>query len=182
MSTNESPRYRLFVPAAAFALAATIAASPRQALPPAKVDPAIMAKSVGDMTADEELQFSDAAEATIRRVCVTCHPVEVVVKTRRTAREWNDQVTTMRGRGAAGSDQDFAAIDKYLTRYFGVVHVNTATAEELTSVLGLSSRDARAVVEYRGAHGNFADLAALERVPGVDKAKLDDQPEALRFD
>ena len=181
------PRHRVFpaslLAAAATILAAAIAvASPHaQVKPPLKVDPAIMAKSVGEMTADEEQQFSDAAEATIERVCITCHPFENITKTRRTIPEWNLQVTTMVARGAPGTEADFATIKKYLNRYFGLVRVNTATAEELTSVLGLSAKDAAAVVEYRTAHGNFTDLASLEKVEGIDKAKLEDQPEALRF-
>src|SRR6185436_16053276 len=170
--------------AAVMALVTAVSASaprPRQAKPPVKVDPAVMAKSVGDMTADEEGLFSDAAETTIERVCVACHPFENIIKTRRTIREWNDQVTVMKGRGAPGTDPDFSTIRKYLIRYYGVVRVNTATADELTSVLGLSPKDAAAVVEYRTAHGNFADLASLEKVEGIDKAKLEEQPEALRF-
>jgi competence protein ComEA len=178
-------QHSFIIAAAVLVLAGTMGTdaslSPPQAKPPAKVDPAIMAKSVGDMTADEEGQFSDAAEATIERVCVACHPFENIIKTRRTVREWNDQVTVMKGRGAPGTDPDFATIKKYLIRYYGIIRVNTATAEELTSVLGLSARDASAIVEYRAAHGSFADLAALEKVEGVDKAKLEEQPEALRF-
>ena len=157
------------------------ASAPRAQKPPAKVDPAIMAKSVGDMTAEEEGLFRDAAEAAIERVCIACHPFENIVKTRRTVREWSDQVTVMKGRGAPGTDPDFATIRKYLIRYYGIVRVNAATAEELTSVLGLSAKDAAAIVAYRTANGNFADVAALAKVEGVDKAKLEEQPEALRF-
>jgi len=165
-------------------LVTTIAASaarPPQAKPPAKVDPAVMAKSVGEMTADEEQQFSDAAEATIERVCIACHPFENIVKTRRTPPEWNIQVTTMAGRGAPGTDADFATIKKYLIRYYGIVRVNTATPEELTAVLGLPAKVAAAVVDYRKTNGNFTDLASLEKVEGIDKAKLEEQPEAVRF-
>ena len=178
-------QHAFLVASAVFVLATAIgtgASSPRaQAKPQAKLDPAILTKNVGEMTAEEEGLFSDAAEATIERVCIACHPFENITKTRRTAREWNDQVTVMASRGAPGTPPDFAAIKKYLTRYYGIVRVNTATAEELTSVLGLSAKDAGAIVEYRTAHGNFADLAALEKVDGLDKAKLEEQPEALRF-
>jgi competence ComEA-like helix-hairpin-helix protein len=177
-------------PAACVAAASTIlvasisanASRPPQAKPPVKVDQAVMSKSVGEMTSEEEGLFSDAAEATIERVCVACHPFENIIKTRRTVREWNDQVTVMKGRGAPGTDPDFATIRKYLIRYYGIVRVNAAAAEELTSVLGLSAKDAAAVVAYRTAHGNFTDLAALEKVEGIDKAKLEEQPEAIRFD
>jgi len=149
--------------------------------PQARIDPAIMAKSVGEMTADEEQQFSDAAEATIERVCISCHPFENIIRTRRTPPEWSLQVTTMAGRGAPGTAADFAAVKKYLIRYYGIVRVNTATAEELTAVLGLPANIATAVVEYRKAHGDFTDLASLEKVEGVDKAKLEEQAEALKF-
>lgn len=173
------------ITAAAFAvLVATIAASGSapQAKPQVAGDPAVMSKSVGDMTADEEQRFSDAAEATIERVCVACHPFENIAKTRRTVREWNDQVNVMKGRGAPGTDGDFATIKKYLIRYYGIVRINTATAEELTAVLGLPAKVAAAVVEYRNAHGSFTDLSSLEKVDGIDKGKLEEQPEALRFD
>jgi DNA uptake protein ComE-like DNA-binding protein len=49
-------------------------------------------------------------------------------------------------------------------------------------VLGLPPKVAAAVVEYRTANGKFADITALEKVAGIDKAKLEEQPEALRFD
>jgi competence ComEA-like helix-hairpin-helix protein len=49
-------------------------------------------------------------------------------------------------------------------------------------VLGFSAKDAQAIVEYRTAHGKFADAAALAKVPGIDKAKIEEQPDAMRFD
>jgi competence ComEA-like helix-hairpin-helix protein len=149
---------------------------------PAKLPPQVLTKDVGELTAAEETEFATAAEATLERVCILCHPFENITKTRRTVREWTDQVTTMAQRGAPGSDTDFTLIRKYLTRYYGIVRVNTATAEELSAVLGLPAKVAAAVVEYRTANGKFADIAALEKVAGIDKAKLEEQPEALRFD
>ena len=180
-----NPRSAVLV-AAAFTmfvtgLAASASRTP-QAKPAGKVDPAIMNKSVGEMTSEEEGQFSDAAEATIERVCIACHPFENIIKTRRTVREWNDQVLVMKGRGAPGTDPDFVTIKKYLIRYYGIVRVNAATTEELTSVLGLSPKAASAVVEYRTAHGRIPDVDTFLRIDGVDKAKIEEQPEALRFD
>jgi competence ComEA-like helix-hairpin-helix protein len=161
----------------------TSASAPQAQKPaPAKLPPELLAKNIGDLTAEEEEQFSNAAEATIERVCVLCHPFENIVKTRRSVRDWNDQVTTMSQRGAPGTEPDFSLIKKYLTRYYGIVRVNAASAEELSAVLGLPPKVAAAVVEYRTANGKFADVAALEKVPGVDKAKIEEQPEALKFD
>ena len=175
------PRYVPLVLAAISWTSAVALSASTQAKPPAGQDATALRKSVGDMTAEDEDRFTNAAEATLERVCIACHPFEKIVKTRRTVREWTDQITLMKGRGAPGTDADFALVTKYLPRYYGVVAVNTAPAEELTAVLGLSSKDANAVVEYRKAHGGFADLPSLERVDGIDKAKLEAQPEAIRF-
>ena len=171
---------------AAIVLATTIgatASSPQApgAKPAAKMSPAL-AKNVGELTAAEEDEFSTAAEATIERVCILCHPFENIIKTRRTVREWTEQVIAMSQRGAPGTEADFTLVNKYLTRYYGIVRVNTASAEEISSVLGLPPKVATAVVEYRTANGRFTDLAGLAKVEGVDKAKLEEQPEAIRFD
>ena len=160
----------------------TRAAMPQAQKAPARMPAELLAKNVGELTAAEEDEFATAAEATLERVCILCHPFENITKTRRTGREWNDQVTTMAQRGAPGTEPDFTLVKKYLTRYYGIVKVNTASAEELSAVLGLPPNVAAAVVEYRTANGKFTDIAALAKVAGVDKAKLEEQPEALRFD
>src|SRR5207244_12260369 len=139
----------------------TSASVPQAQKAPVKLSPDLLAKNVGDLNAEEEEQFSNAAEATIERVCILCHPFENITKTRRTVREWNVQVTTMSQRGAPGTEPDFSLIKKYLTRYYGIVRVNIASAEELSAVLGLPPKVAAAVVEYRTANGKFVDIAAL---------------------
>lgn len=108
--------------------------------------------------------------------------MENITRMRRTPREWTDLITTMTTLGASATREQLATIKQYLVRYHGAVNVNTATAAELSAVLGLSSRDAAAIVEYRKAHGRFADAAALARVRGIDTARAVGQPDALRFD
>lgn len=152
------------------------------AAPPSNGSPPWLAKNLGDLSAFEEEQFATAAEGTLERVCIACHPFENITKTRRTPREWSDQVTAMAQRGAPGSEPDLALVRKYLTRYYGIVKVNTATAEELSAVLGLPLKVAHAIIEYRSGNGRFTDIATLEKVPGIDKAKLQEQAQAIRFD
>lgn len=121
-------------------------------------------------------------EKLTEMVCSTsCHGLDVVHTERRTARGWSDVMTDMAVRGAIATDDEFATVKRYLTRSFGIVSINTAPAAELSAVLGLSSKDAAAIVEYRKVHGNFADLAALSRVEGIDKAKIAAQPDAFVF-
>lgn len=175
-----TPRQSSFVFAAAAMM--LIATGPSLSQAPANGGPPWLAKNVGDLTAAEEEQFSTAAEGTLERVCIACHPFENITKTRRTPREWSDQVTAMAQRGAPGSEPDFALVRKYLTRYYGIVKVNTSTAEELSAVLGLPVKVAQALVEYRTANGRFVDLASLEKVPGIDKAKLAEQAGSIRFE
>ena len=128
---------------------------------------------------DEEL--ARIGEETVTRACATqCHGFENL-ETRRTVGEWNSVVTEMIGRGLVATDKDIAIVKQYMKRYYGVVAVNTAPAEELSAVLGLSAKDAEAIVTYRTARGKFADADALLKVPGIDRTKIDEQPQALRF-
>ena len=143
---------------------------------------ALMAKGPGELTQEEQDSLDAAAETTMERVCIACHPFENITRTRRTVREWSDQVTNMAQRGAPGTEKDFALVKRYLTRWYGIVRVNSATPEELSAVLGLPAKVAAAVVDYRKEHGNFTDMAGLLKVDGVDKAKLEEQPDAMRFD
>ncbi len=136
---------------------------------------------VKDMTAEAEEAWAIAAEATTEQICSPCHPIPEFTRTRHTWPEWHDAVVRMAALGVSATDAQLTTVKLYLTRYYGVVKVNTATAAEWSAVLGLSSKDAAAIVEYRKANGSFADAAALLKVAGIDKAKITDQPEALRF-
>ena len=174
----------LIAPAALVLVTTITTGTASRAQTPSTTKPAspALTKNVGDLTVDEEQEFAAQAEATLERVCIQCHPMENITKTRRSMRDWNDQITQMGQRGAPGTEADLALVKKYMTRYYGVVRVNSATAEELSAVLGVPAKVAAAIVEYRQANGRIANRATLAKVAGVDKTKLDDQPEALIFD
>ena len=128
---------------------------------------------------DDEL--AKVGEPLVNEMCGTnCHGPERL-DGRRTVNEWNSAIAEMVDRGLAAAPRDLAIVRQYLKRFYGIVAVNTASAEELSAVLGLSAKDAKAVVDYRSAHGRFADADALKQVPQIDKSKIDEQPEALRF-
>ena len=139
------------------------------------------ASQAAAVAATDEEKFAKEAEALTNKVCSECHDIGIAIDTRRTLKDWNGVVATMAANGANATDEEFATIKKYLTRYHGIVNVNTATAEELSAVLGLTEKDAAAIVEHRKANGNFADAAALASVPGIDKTKIEAQPRALKF-
>jgi len=166
-------RARWLVAGGAIALGASIAtAAPRGG----QNSPASQGTTVQN---DDDL--ATIGETTTQDTCANqCHGFDSLVQ-RRTADDWNNVIKEMVDRGAVATDKDFAIVRRYLTRYYGLVAVNTAKAEELSAVLGLSPKDAKAIVDYRTAHGKFADAAALARVPEIDTHRIDAQPDALRF-
>lgn len=144
---------------------------------------AVAARQSPNMTA------SDPDDATLLRegkavtadLCSDCHDLDDVYISRKTQRQWDDTVSTMITKGAVGNTAQFALVKRYLTRTFGLLPINTAAAAEISAVLGLTAKDASAIVEYRQAHGDFADRAALSKVEGIDQKKIDEQPDALKF-
>src|SRR5262245_52611897 len=171
-SSSRSFKPRLLVAIAAGILAVAIAN--------ARTQTAQTGNTAAGAVSDEEL--ARTGEALVKKTCDTsCHGLEKLDEMRRTARDWSDMVQTMANNGATATDAQFATIKKYLARYYGVVNVNTAAAQEFSAVLGLTAKDAQAIVAYRTANGKFADAVALSKVPGIDTKKIEEQPDALRF-
>jgi hypothetical protein len=175
------PRMRLWVLCAASLLATmSVARLPAAALtasPQRAVD-----GTTGDLPADRQAQADRRAEAAIDSVCTVCHPVENIVRSRRSRMDWDALVAKMVIAGAVGTDEQLDMIRRYLTRYYGSIRVNRASAGEFSAVLGYSSSSAAAIVAFRQARGPFEDREALAKVPGLDRARLDAQPDALKFD
>jgi competence ComEA-like helix-hairpin-helix protein len=141
----------------------------------------VAARDLGPLADPDE--FTRRGDATIASLCaMECHDENQVFTVRRTAREWSLVITDMARRGAKGSAEDRDLVRRYLTWSFGVVAVNSATAEELAAVIGLPGPVAEAIVSHRQKQGRFADLQGLLGVPGVDKATIDAQVDALRFE
>ena len=160
----------------------TVAASSRTQNPPVIAKPArVPDPPVRDLSAEQEDKWAAETEALLERACVSCHPIADITKVRKTWADWNSTVVRMAALGIEADEDQLTAVKLYMARYYGVVNVNQARAAELAAVLGLSGKEAAAVVAFREAHGDFADAAALMKVEGVDKAKLTDAADALRF-
>ena len=113
---------------------------------------------------------------TVVRVCTKCHGPGNIARKRLNRDDWDDQVADMVERGAKATPQELTAVVNYLTANFGPdakVPVNEAPIDELKSVLGLSSPEANAIVEYRQGHGKFKAWRDLLKVPGVDPKKIE---------
>ncbi len=120
----------------------------------------------------------------VARVCIDCHGSGNFRKARLNKDDWSDKVDDMVERGAEASDDELDQIIDYLATNFGPdskVLVNTAPLEELKTVIGLTVKDAQAIIAYRDANGDFHSLGDLEKVPGVDTGKIEAGRERLQF-
>ncbi|SRR5579871_927055 len=118
----------------------------------------------------------------LQKVCGNCHPVEQVVASRRTAKGWDLSIEEMVARGAKGTDDELDKIAAYLTTNFGKLNVNTATGPEMEKALGLSEKEAQAILAYRERNGKIKDFEQLKKVPGVSAEKLQEKRGWIAFD
>ncbi len=123
----------------------------------------------------------DPAAELFSQMCSPCHDGGRITATRRTKSEWEDVVSKMIEKGATGSEEDFKRVFTFLRRHYGKVYINAATPEDITLTLGLSAKDADAIVAYRKANGAFQDLEAVKKVPDVDIKTLDAHKDAVAF-
>jgi competence ComEA-like helix-hairpin-helix protein len=50
--------------------------------------------------------------------------------------------------------------------------INTATAEQLAMIPGISTSIAETIIEYRDTYGNFTNLTSLTSIEGIDASTL----------
>ncbi len=136
-------------------------------------------------------------KAIVQRACVGCHALKVVTSKRATPQQWSNVVDQMVSRGADVDDDEIETLVAYLSKNFPAnakadqapadhnppseVNVNHATAAELAFVLGVSVKDADAIVAYREQNGDFKTMADLMKVPGIDTKKIVSNKSRVRF-
>jgi len=133
--------------------------------------------------ADDVVLPDGKAKTLIENSCSDCHGLDEVVSNPMSRDKWRETVNTMVKRGANLSPQEIDTVVDYLSVYFAAdkVNVNTATAKEIQAALEMPAADAEAIVQYRKTKGNFKDLAALQKVPGVDTKKLEAKKDLISF-
>ena len=132
---------------------------------------------------EEGKRLPDApGKDTVVKVCLSCHGAGNFRKRRLTKEGWSEQVADMIDRGAQATDAQSAEVVDYLTKTFGTdskIHINTAPFEELKSVLGLTVAETQAVLAWRKENGDFKSWQELQKVPGVDAAKIEKKKELI---
>jgi competence ComEA-like helix-hairpin-helix protein len=124
-------------------------------------------------------------KAVVERVCQSCHELDVIAGDRNDRQGWTATVEAMKTRGASATDQEVNAIIDYLSSYLGrdpvKVNVNNASDDQIKSVLGLTSEESDAIVQYRKEHGDFKDWDSLTKVKGLDSKKLEPKKSQITF-
>ena len=120
-------------------------------------------------------------KAAFERACVGCHQIEVATNSRYTETGWRQMVNTMVQRGAELSPSEIVNVTAYLSKNFGKLNVNTAAAAQLEETLGLTEKEAQAIVSYREQNGDIKSLDQLKSVPGVSPDKIQAKAEAIAF-
>jgi competence protein ComEA len=126
-------------------------------------------------------------KATTEKVCGACHGAELVIGRQETREGWAAIVNEMVQRGAVGTDDELYEVVDYLAKNFSKtspvvkINVNKATAKDLEKALRISEEQAAAVVHWREEKGDFKSVEELEKVPGVEAAKIEAAKNRLSF-
>ncbi len=120
------------------------------------------------------------------QVCSTCHEAAKATSVKLTREGWIETIDRMKAFGAAGSDEEFAAVLEYLSTHFKgetvrPLDMNTAESIDLESVLQLLRRESKAVLEYRAQHGPFASLDDLKGIDPVIFKKIEARKDRIVF-
>ncbi len=125
-------------------------------------------------------------KAETEQLCSGCHEVARSVSLRQDRAGWQATVNKMVSLGAAATDAQIKTVVDYLAANYPAeempkLNVNKATAIELESRLSLLRSQAAAVIQYRTKNGDFKSIADLEKVPGIDVAKIEARKDHITF-
>ena len=133
--------------------------------------------------AQVQLPEAPGKDETVR-ICGTCHEVERATAVRLNREGWQDTMAKMVDLGATGSDEDLAKVLDYLAEHFKgdaprPLNLNTATAIELESIVGLLRKESAAWIAHRKSAGPCKSLDDFKKIPGVPFKKIDERRDRL---
>jgi competence ComEA-like helix-hairpin-helix protein len=147
----------------------------------AQVATAALAQDFDDMAAlnrqaanldPEDYQF-------MQPVCTRCHTPQRFLH----YRSWPQWLTVfehMKENGAAGTDEQWDHIHRYVRLSLTALEINHADEDELSAVLGVNEATAIAIVQRRSDR-KFETAEDVEAVPGVDKDMIEHIKDRLVF-
>jgi competence ComEA-like helix-hairpin-helix protein len=145
------------------------------------------------LAANEQGLPAGKGQEIVQQNCSGCHVLKVVTSKRASKQQWSALVDQMISRGAEVPDEEIETVVDYLAKNFGAtagekdpdrsspINVNKSTADELAGALGLSAKEAAAIVAYREQNGNFKVWRDLINVPGIETEKIESHKDRLAF-
>jgi len=126
-------------------------------------------------------------KAETEKLCSQCHELARSISLHQDRAGWDATVAKMVNLGAKASDTEIQAVTEYLAAHFPAeeiprIDVNKARAIEFESGLSLRRSQAAAIIEYRTKNGPFKSIQDLEKVPGIDVAKIEAKKDRLIFE
>jgi competence protein ComEA len=139
----------------------------------------------GVASAQDTMPEGPGKEQTLR-LCSTCHEAAKATSVKLTRDGWIETIDRMKAFGAAGADDDFAAVLEYLATHFRgetvrPLDMNTAEAIDLESVLQLLRRESKAVLDYRSSRGKFSSLDDLKGLDPAIYKKIEAKKDRIVF-
>jgi competence protein ComEA len=140
------------------------------------------------LAASAHAQLPDGpGKAETEKLCSQCHELSRSISLHQDRPGWEATVAKMVNLGAKASEVEIQIVTNYLSKNFPAediprIHVNTARAIEFESGLSLRRSQASALIDYRTKHGPFKSIEDLEKVPGIDAAKVEAKKDRLVFD
>ena len=125
-------------------------------------------------------QFHDGpGKPQFVKVCSGCHDAEIVLSQLQTPGEWADTLQSMTQLGAEATEEEWRLIERYIDSNLALILINKAAADELQLTMDVMPEVAAAIVKFRQEKGAFKSVDDVEKVPGIDLAKVD--PRKSRF-
>ena len=131
------------------------------------------------------LPEGDGKQIILNR-CAGCHVPESFTDYAHTPEEWNAIVSRM-GQRASATSNEVDILTAYFTKNFPKiddptkVNVNKADAKAISDGLGLTEKEAEAIVDYRERHGNYRTWGDLLVIYGVDGRKVEAAKDKMSF-
>jgi len=139
------------------------------------------------LPAAAQAQFPEGpGKAEMVKMCSACHELERSAAMHMDRDGWKNEVDKMVSLGAKATPEEITAVVDYLAKTFPAeevprLNVNKATQIEFESRLSLRRSQAAAVIQYREKNGPFKSIADLEKVPGIDVARIEAKKDILVF-
>lgn len=120
----------------------------------------------------------------IERSCNTqCHGAEMVLRSKKTPKQWAAVVEEMAALGAKVTPAERKVIAEYLAKHYPLtVNINTASARQIADTLELPIKLGIAIVNHRKKAGPFETWEDLAKVPGVQAKDIEDKKDRLVFE